>query len=154
MAKTKKLKADFTPKAQEPAEEVKKMKPTVQKTVPHYLKHMLSHDELLAAGTQMSEARQKQIELENELKSIVANHKAKIAEQQAVVDARAGLLSRKYDYRDTPCQELYNYETEQVTITRNDTMEIIECRPMTKSELEQLPLDWDAETEAEDGVQS
>jgi hypothetical protein len=153
MPKSKKIKADFTPKAKD-VEEVKKVKPTVVKTVPHYLKHVLSHEELLFAGTQMSEARQKQIELENELKSIVANHKAKIQEQAAIVDARAQLLSRKYDYRDTPCRELYNYESEQVTIIRNDTEEIVECRPMNKTELEQLPLDWDEGKEADHGLQS
>lgn len=153
MAKSKKLKADFKPKA-EAVEEVQKVKPTVMKTVPHYLKHILSHDELLVAGTQMSEARQKQLELENELKSIVANHKAKIQEQAAILDVRAQLLSRKYDYRDTPCRELYNYESEQVTIIRNDTEEIVECRPMTKAELEQLPLDWDEGKEADHGVLS
>lgn len=155
MDKSKKLKADFTPKA-EVAEEKKPV--IVVKTIPQILKVMLTDAELQQVGQQMAEARSKQVVLENDLKTITQQHKAKIQEQSSVVDSKSMLLMAKYDYREVACTEKYNYTTERVVVTRNDTGETVEDRRMTKSELEQLPMNLDEEpsneTEAGNGVQS
>jgi len=155
MPKGKKLKADFKPKA----EVVEEKKPViVVKTIPQILKVMLTDVELQAVGQQMAEARNKQVGLENDLKTITQQHKAKIQEQSSVIDSKSMLLMAKYDYREVACTETYNYTTERVVVTRNDTGETVEDRRMTKSELEQLPMNLDetstTETEANNGVQS
>jgi len=155
MAKSKKLKADFKPKA----EVVEEKKPViVVKTIPQILKVMLTDAELQQVGQQMAEARSKQVGLENDLKTITQQHKAKIQEQSSIVDSKSMLLMAKYDYREVACTEKYNYTTERVVVTRNDTGETVEDRRMTKSELEQLPMNLDEEpskeTEAGNGVQS
>lgn len=155
MPKGKKLKADFTHKA----EVVEEKKPVIViKTIPQILKVMLTDAELQQVGQQMAEARSKQVGLENDLKTITQQHKAKIQEQSSVVDSKSMLLMAKYDYREVACTEKYNYTTERVVVTRNDTGETVEDRRMTKSELEQLPMNIDEEpkkeTEADHGVQS
>jgi hypothetical protein len=154
MSKSKKIKADFTPKAV-PVEEKKPV--IVVKTVPQTLKVMLTDSELQAIGHQMADARNKQIGWENDLKTITQQYKSKIQEQSAVVDTKSMLLIAKYDYREVACTEKYNYTTERVVIIRNDTGETVEDRKMTRSELEQLPMNLDETTngkEAGHGVQS
>jgi hypothetical protein len=154
MSKSKKIKADFTSKA----EKVEEKKPViVVKTVPQTLKVMLTDSELQAIGHQMADARNKQIGWENDLKTITQQYKSKIQEQSAVVDTKSMLLIAKYDYREVACTEKYNYTTERVVIIRNDTGETVEDRKMTRSELEQLPMNLDETTkekEAGHGVQS
>jgi hypothetical protein len=154
MPKSKKIKADFTPKA----EKVEEKKPViVVKTVPQTLKVMLTDSELQAIGHQMADARNKQIGWENDLKTITQQYKSKIQEQSAIVDTKSMLLIAKYDYREVACTEKYNYTTERVVIIRNDTGETVEDRKMTRSELEQLPMNLDETTnekEAGHGVQS
>jgi hypothetical protein len=119
----------------------KAKKPSVVKKQEMLLKCLLTDDELLDCGQKMATANTTKAILEREFESVKANYKAKVAEQDAIVQKNSSLISLKSEYRNVNVVVTKDYETEMYTAIRQDTGEVIETRKMTEHELSELPLD-------------
>lgn len=105
------------------------------------LKVNLTQEELLEAGQKMADAQQQLVELDNELQSFKDQIKGRVAEAEAVVSRCSSLVRQKYEHRSVPCDVTKDWNAHLVTVTRRDTMEIVENRAMTDNEMAMLPME-------------
>lgn len=120
-------------------EEVKR--PSVVRKQVMKLKCKLTDTELMECGQQIANANEKLWLLEREMESVKAQYKAKVAEQDAIVQKNCSLIGLKFEHRNVTVEVTRDYEAETVTAVRLDTGEVIETREMTEQELSELPLD-------------
>lgn len=104
------------------------------------LKCELTRDELLEAGAKLADAQQTIAELESALASYKAQNKSETEIAKASVENLSDKIRRKYEFRDIRCVVEKDFDHGMFTITRMDTGEIVEARPLTDDELEQLPM--------------
>jgi hypothetical protein len=131
--------------------EVDKKNKIMERKVDRSLKCLLTQDEVLKAGDAVAKELNDIDRLENELASVSKSIKSKIQEAQARADRNRILISNKYDYRTVVCTEVKDYTKCRVTITRDDTEELVEDRAMTADE-RQIKL-FDAPENAENPEQ-
>jgi DNA repair exonuclease SbcCD ATPase subunit len=118
-----------------------KLKPVFRKNVDKLLKCQLTQDEILAAGQALADAQSNMERLRDELAAYKAQINTQIAEAEAIANRNGGLIRQKYEVRKVDCEICKDYQNETVTITRMDTKEIVESRPMNREELSELPLE-------------
>ena len=99
----------------------------------------LTEDELLEQGRKMAEASEEAEQAEADQKSTGAHYKAKAEEARGKARAALTLLRNGYDYRSVKVTLTKDWDTKRVTVSRDDTGEIIEARDMTAKEL-QIPI--------------
>ena len=99
----------------------------------------LTEDELLEQGRKMAEASEEAEQAEADQKSTGAHYKAQAEEAEGKEKAARTLLRNGYDYRPVKITITKNWDIKQVTITRDDTGEVIEARDMNTKEL-QIPI--------------
>jgi hypothetical protein len=105
------------------------------------LRHTLTDAEKLERGKDMADARAEQSDLEDQLDQVKKEIGARIQQAEARMNSAAAVLRAGYEHRLTPCTENRNYKTGRVIVTRDDTADIVEDRPMSDSERQQtLPL--------------
>ena len=132
-------KEEESKKAEEKKKKVKK--PTIVKKSTEMLKCILTDPELLSYGQRLADAQQEIVELQAELTSFKADNKSKTESAEGDVGRFSNVIRQKYEHRKVEVTVLKNYQAETVTKVRQDTLETVESRKMTKEELEQLPLD-------------
>jgi multidrug efflux pump subunit AcrA (membrane-fusion protein) len=125
----------------------KKQKPDDQKepiiaksTETKHLKVTLTRDELLEAGQKLADAQARKTQLENDLASYKDQIKSQITSADADASRYGAMVREKYEFRPVVCDVVKNYTDERITITRRDTLEPIDHRRMTDSELATLPF--------------
>ena len=94
----------------------------------------LTDREILQYGKDMVRAMADTERIETEFDSVKKDYKAKIAEQQAVVDKFSPRIHSGIETRDIECVEIKNWTNGTVRVNRMDTGEIIESRPMREDE--------------------
>lgn len=99
----------------------------------------LTQAELLEQAKKMAEAAEDAEVAESNQKAMSTHYKAQAEEAEGKEKAARTLLRNGYDYRPVKITVTKNWDTKQVTITRDDTGEVIEARDMTHKEL-QIPL--------------
>ena len=115
-------------------------RPTVREEKKIDLKCELTREELLEAGAKMADAAQRIAELESALASYKAQNKSAMEIEKATTESLSDKIRRKYEYRPIKCMIVKDYQLGRVTVTRPDTLEVIEDRPMTDDELSRLPM--------------
>ena len=100
----------------------------------------LTEKELLEAGQKLADALQTLVTLDNELQSFKEQIKGKVAEAEGKSSRFGSLVRQKYEYRPVTCEIARDYTAKMLTVVRTDTGEIVEERPMTRDELQTLPM--------------
>ena len=117
-----------------------KAKATVIETSERLLKHALTDAERLVVGQELADGYQTLAEAEAELAAIKADYKGRIDGANALVGRKSALLRSGYEMRQTPVEVMKDYAAGTVTVTRLDTMAIVDVRNMTGDE-RQMGLD-------------
>ena len=107
----------------------------------------LTEAEVLQYGRDVARAVSDKTRIEAEFDSVKADYKGKIAEQEAIVSKLSPRIHSGKETRDVECSEVKNWTRMTVTVTRTDTMEEIESRPMREDE-KQMQIEGVAEEEA------
>ncbi len=94
----------------------------------------LTEAEVLQYGRDVARAVSDKVRIEAEFDSVKADYKGKIAEQEAIVSKLSPRIHSGKETRDVECREVKNWTRMTVTITRTDTCEEIESRPMREDE--------------------
>lgn len=105
------------------------------------LKVILTQDELLKAGEELSEALREISNLEEEKKAFVANIAAKVKEYEGKGEVASQLIQNKYDQRKTDCVEIMDNTIGLAFTVRMDIGEIVKERKMTSDE-RQSKINW------------
>lgn len=107
---------------------------TVFKRVTKDLMVKLSDSELLRYGKEIGEAKSECERVEEAAKSAAAEFKAKLTEINGRINKLARFLGTGEERRGVECSAFYDYSNARVTVTRTDTEEVIEDRPMEEGE--------------------
>ena len=94
----------------------------------------LTEPEVLAYGKDLARAHADSDRIQTEFDSIKQDYKGKLEEQGAIISKLAGRVHSGLETRDVECVEEKNWTKLTVTVTRNDTGETIEARPMREDE--------------------
>jgi len=86
-----------------------------------------------------SEEAEQAEQAEADQKATGAHYKAKAEEARGKARAARTLLRNGYDYRSVKVTLTKDWDTKRVTVSRDDTGEIIEAREMNAKEL-QIPI--------------
>lgn len=119
----------------------------VRRMVTKALPVELTEAEILQYGRDVARAVSDKTRIEAEFDSVKADYKGKIAEQEAIVSKLSPRIHSGKETRDVECAEVKNWTRMTVTVTRTDTMEEIESRPMREDE-KQMQIEGVAEEEA------
>ena len=98
------------------------------------LKCILTDDDRLHAGQCFADAHAELEQHNEDLDAIKSEFKGKIGQAAATIQRQSGLLRSGYEYRNTEVEIVKNFDAAVVTVTRQDTLEEIECRAMTEDE--------------------
>lgn len=113
---------------------------TVTRMVTKALPVKLSEQEVTQYGRDMDRAHADRNRIENEFDSVKAEYKGKISEQEAIIEKLSPRIHSGIETRDVECSEVKNWTKATVTVTRTDTGEVIESRPMREDE-KQMQID-------------
>ena len=108
----------------------KVMKRMVTKALPVKLTDV----EVLQYGRDVARAHSERERIKDELDSVKADYKGKIMEQDATIGKLTPRIHSGIETRDVECVEVKNWTKATVQITRTDTGEVIESRPMREDE--------------------
>jgi hypothetical protein len=101
----------------------------------------LTLDEVLQKSADLAGTVQDYATEESRQADIKAQLRAKLTELDAKRTQLAIVVARKEEYRDVRCEVVADVETLLANITRTDTGEIVQSRPLTDSERQKaLPL--------------
>ena len=112
------------------------------KTVPckRNLKCVLTTEELLDKGQDLTAHMSTVERIEAELTSFKSGAKARIDEASAKVAQLKQQVAEKAEWRDVDCEEVHDTERRMVVLWRLDTNAIVSERPMLAHELQlELP---------------
>ncbi len=98
------------------------------------LKHELTTDELQEIGKRMAKALLDLADAQDELKSVQGQIKSRITIAEATAKQCAEKVRSGYEYRQTPCIAIYDYDAARVKYVREDTGELLSERSMTDDE--------------------
>lgn len=88
------------------------------------LKCFFTEEEKVAMAGEMAKATVEKDSLQQALKEITAQYKAKVEERETIIKKAAQLIRDGYEYRDVECDVDFNIpERGMKTITRHDTNE-------------------------------
>ncbi len=102
---------------------------------------VLTDEELLKFSAKLADCHATIVNLENELTSFKEENKAKMAVEEASVSRFSNLIRQRYEHREVPCTVVKNWDTQILTVKRNDTGAMVDERKMTSSELSELPME-------------
>jgi hypothetical protein len=94
----------------------------------------LTDAEVLKYGRDAARAVADRTRIEAEFDSVKADYKSKIGEQTAIIGKLSPRIHSGIETRDVECEEVRNWTKGTVTVTRLDTGEVVESRPMREDE--------------------
>ena len=121
---------------------------TMVKKITKPLPCKLEEAEVTQYGRDMARAMNDKARIQAEADSIKQEYKSKIEEQSAIVEKLSGRVHSGIETRDVECQQIMNWTKGTVSVTRMDTREIIEKRPMREDEKQSEMKLGDGEGEA------
>ena len=105
------------------------------------LKCLLLQSEKLQKAEELATVTQQLAQLEEEKKEVSDRMKSRITEASARQSVLAATVASGYEYRQTDCEILRDWEGKRIIVTRLDSGEVIEERAMLENELQRkLPL--------------
>ena len=102
----------------------------VTKALPVYL----TDEQVLQYGRDVARAHADRERISGEFDSVKADYKGKISEQDAIIGKLSPRIHSGIETRDVECVEVKNWTKLTVSVTRQDTGEVIESRPMREDE--------------------
>ena len=96
----------------------------------------LTDDEVLKYGRDIARAHAERDNIASRAKSVAKDYASKVSEQDAIIGKLSPRVHSGIETRDVECEEIKNWTAATVTITRLDTGEVIESRPMREDEKE------------------
>ncbi len=99
-----------------------------------FLKYAFTEEEVRELGAKLAKTFSDHSETENRLKSVSTQIKSEITMLEGLMASMAEKIRSGYEHRDIECKKDFNYRLGSVSITRLDTGEIIEERPMEAEE--------------------
>jgi len=99
-----------------------------------FLDYKLTEKEVAEASQSLATHLGQRSSLDDQLKTIKAEFKAKIEKCQADINLQARLVRDQKETRLIPCDVEYNYTTCMIKVTRKDTKEIVSDRKMIGDE--------------------
>jgi len=124
-----------------------KKEKVVRRKITKALPVRLTDAEVLQYGRDAARAVSDRERIESELASVKADYKGKIEEQSAIVSKLSPRIHSGIETREVECEEVRNWTKAVVTVTRWDTGETIESRPMREDE-KQMEVDLGADESA------
>lgn len=119
-----------------------KIKKPETKKSKEYLRVQLSREELLVAGKEQADKLNERTRLDEDLKRIKDDFKAKISALDARINTLTSAVSTGYEYRNVTCTEFLGEPTpDKKRVVRDDTGEQIAVRDMTASEMQRELLE-------------
>jgi hypothetical protein len=101
------------------------------------VKCILTEDEKLAYGAELSAANSKRHRLEDELKSFKKQKDSEISHCETVENMNAERVNNGYEYRNVTCDICYDFKNKVKTWIRSDTGEIAKEDIISESELQE-----------------
>jgi len=98
------------------------------------LKCRLTDEEVLAAADDVQRLLSLIESIESDKKSYVSEAKSRIDKLTAELKVQCKLVQEKMAWRSVECEEIVDYDNDEYTITRLDTNEDVEKRPLTPLE--------------------
>lgn len=106
----------------------------------------LTDEDVLKYGREAARAVADRESIENDFDSIKKDYKARIDEQSAIVAKLSPRIHSSQETRDVVCEEVKNWTDGTVVVTRLDTGEVTESRPMREDEKQmEVELEDDGE---------
>lgn len=101
----------------------------------------LTTEEYVEKGKEMSRTQNEMRNLQDRLKEVSTDFKAKIAQKEATINSLSTTISNGYEYRDVDCHYIYRVGDSMKDVVRDDTGEIISTERMTREDFQnRLPL--------------
>ncbi len=110
-----------------------------------YLKYNFTEDEIKELGRSLAKVFSDHSEAEARLKSVSTQVKAEITALEGTMTMISEKIRSGYEHRNIECKKEFDYKLGTVTITRLDTAEVVEERPMDAEET-QRKLELQART--------
>ncbi len=127
----------------------KKSNDIIEETCKKYLKYTFTEDEIKELGKSLAKVFSDHSEAEARLKSVSTQIKAEITALEGAMTLSSEKIRSGYEHRNIDCKKEFDYRLGTVTITRIDTGEVVEERPMDAEEkqrkFELVPKDVVAE---------
>jgi len=110
-----------------------------------WLRVQLEREELLAAGKEQADKLTERARLDEDLKRIKDDFKAKISALDARINTLTSVVSTGYEYRNVSCTErLGEPAADKKRVIRDDTGEQIGVEDMTQAEMQRELLEKEA----------
>ncbi len=123
-----------------------------RKEMKRLLRVELTEKEKLELGKNIADRLQAAAELQSNLDTVRKEIQADIQAAEAECASAAAKLRSGYETRPVPCQMTTDYDIGSVTVTREDTNEVIERRELRDDERQtEMPLESEAEGKSVDG---
>ena len=94
----------------------------------------LTDEEVLKYGRDAARAMADGLSIEKQFESVKKDYKARLDEQASIVSKLSPRIHSGIETRDVECEEIKNWTKGTVVVTRLDTGEIVESRPMREDE--------------------
>jgi hypothetical protein len=107
---------------------------TVVRKVTKALACKLTDIELLAYGRDVAQAYADLSGTKSELDKIKKEYAGKVTEHEGKIAVLSARLGSGMETRDVACEEVKNWTKATYTVTRLDTLDVIEARPMREDE--------------------
>lgn len=122
----------------------------VRKEIGKILPVKLTDKELLAAGREAADSQEELRDVEGQAKAASDEYKGKMKAITGRIVRLASLVRAGYEHREVACEQVFDYEAGTLKVTRLDTREIVERRPLRSDERQMvLAVDEDARIAAE-----
>lgn len=106
----------------------------VSKDVTKPLSVPLTDEEILKYGRDCARAQSDRDRIISEAKSVAKDYAAQVSEQDAIIAKLSPRINSGKETRDVVCYQVLNWNTGRVIVSRSDTGEVIEDRPMREEE--------------------
>lgn len=124
---------------------------TLKRSVTKQLPCKLTDAEILAYGRDLARAHSDMSRIDDEFASQKQEFKFRADEQKAIIGKLSARVHSGQETRDVECVETKNWSRSIVTITRTDTKEEIENRPMREDEKQMQLTQIDPGNQSGDG---
>jgi len=112
------------------------------------LKCELNQAEELSMGQELADAHSELASINDEMETIKASIKGRIQAEEGRISRLSATIRAGYVHRQVICATVKDWKSKTVTVTRLDTMTVIEERPMTDDELQMSLLPDSTEGDA------
>ena len=106
----------------------------VSKDVTKPLAVVLTEQEVLQYGRDCARAQADRDRIISEAKSVAKDYAAQVSEQDAIIAKLSPRINSGKETRDIMCYQVSNWNMGRVMVSRSDTGEVIEDRPMREEE--------------------